>query len=214
MLESPLSRYAGPIAVVAGGLFAVSHVGQFCTLRPQRPGRDDDRSGSSWCSAPRTSSTFPLLLIALVALYARQAGRGGAIRSGRLLHRAHRHGGSGRRHVVRRVRRAVAVQVAPAAGQRRPERKRADERLVGQRGALLARLDLVRPGFFPVPSLPAGLVHRRRDRRSARVQGRDRAMGSSPSELAVAAVGVWLIRHRPDRPRRAGPVGCRAGRCR
>jgi hypothetical protein len=27
--ESPLSRYAGPIAVIAGGLFAVAHVGMF-----------------------------------------------------------------------------------------------------------------------------------------------------------------------------------------
>jgi hypothetical protein len=29
MSESPLSRYAGPIAVIAGGLLAVAHVGMF-----------------------------------------------------------------------------------------------------------------------------------------------------------------------------------------
>jgi hypothetical protein len=32
MSESPLSRYAGPIAVIAGGLFAVVHVGQFLVM--------------------------------------------------------------------------------------------------------------------------------------------------------------------------------------
>ena len=31
MSESPLSKHAGPIALVAGGLFAVTHVGQFLT---------------------------------------------------------------------------------------------------------------------------------------------------------------------------------------
>jgi hypothetical protein len=32
MSESPLSKYAGPIAVIAGGLFAVVHVGQFLVM--------------------------------------------------------------------------------------------------------------------------------------------------------------------------------------
>jgi hypothetical protein len=32
MSESPLSRYAGPIAVVAGGLFAAAHVVQFLVM--------------------------------------------------------------------------------------------------------------------------------------------------------------------------------------
>jgi hypothetical protein len=30
--ESPLSTHAGPIAVIAGGLFAVAHVGQFVVM--------------------------------------------------------------------------------------------------------------------------------------------------------------------------------------
>jgi hypothetical protein len=32
MSESPLSRYAGPIAIFAGGLFAAAHVGQFLVM--------------------------------------------------------------------------------------------------------------------------------------------------------------------------------------
>lgn len=32
MSESPLSTHAGPIAVIAGGLFAVAHVGQFVVM--------------------------------------------------------------------------------------------------------------------------------------------------------------------------------------
>ena len=30
--ESPLSTHAGPIAVIAGGLFAVAHLGQFLVM--------------------------------------------------------------------------------------------------------------------------------------------------------------------------------------
>ena len=32
MSESPLSIHAGPIAVIAGGLFAVAHLGQFVVM--------------------------------------------------------------------------------------------------------------------------------------------------------------------------------------
>jgi hypothetical protein len=76
MLDSPINRYAGPIAVIAGGLFAVIHVGQFFVA---------DRSD---LAAMVTDPVFmvvsaayfvalPLLLIALVALYGRQAARTG-----------------------------------------------------------------------------------------------------------------------------------------
>ena len=34
MSESPLSTHAGPIAVIAGGLFAITHVGQFLVMDP------------------------------------------------------------------------------------------------------------------------------------------------------------------------------------
>jgi hypothetical protein len=37
MLESPLSKHAGPIALVAGGLFALMHVGQFLTMDDSDP---------------------------------------------------------------------------------------------------------------------------------------------------------------------------------
>ena len=76
MLESPLNRYAGPIAVIAGGLFAVIHVGQFFIA---------DRSDlAAMVTDPvfmvvsvAYFVAFPLLLIALVALYWRQAGEAG-----------------------------------------------------------------------------------------------------------------------------------------
>jgi hypothetical protein len=53
--KSPLSTHAGPIAVIAGGLFAVAHVGQFLVM---------DRSNlvtmmlnpAFGCSAPRSPS--------------------------------------------------------------------------------------------------------------------------------------------------------------
>jgi hypothetical protein len=76
MSESPLSMYAGPIAVIAGGLFAVAHVGMFFVA---------DRSDLvAMMTEPvflvfnaAYAITFPLLLIALVALYWRQAGEAG-----------------------------------------------------------------------------------------------------------------------------------------
>ena len=74
MSESPLSAHAGPIAVIAGGLFAVAHVGQFLVM---------DRSNlvtmmldpAFRLLSAAYAITFPLLLIALVALYWREAQR-------------------------------------------------------------------------------------------------------------------------------------------
>lgn len=76
MLESPLNRHAGKIAVIAGGLFAVIHVVQFFVA---------DRSDlAAMVTDPvfmvisaAYFVAFPLLLIALVALYWRQAGQAG-----------------------------------------------------------------------------------------------------------------------------------------
>jgi hypothetical protein len=76
MFESPLNRQAGLIAVTAGGLFAVIHVAQFLVA---------DRSDlAAMVTNPvfmvvsaAYFVAFPLLLIALVALYWRQAGRAG-----------------------------------------------------------------------------------------------------------------------------------------
>ena len=76
MFESPLNRYAGPIALIAGGLFAVIHIGQFFVA---------DRSDlAAMVTDPvfmvvsaAYFIAFPLLLIALVALYWRQAGEAG-----------------------------------------------------------------------------------------------------------------------------------------
>ena len=76
MLESPLSKHAGPIALVAGVLFALMHVGQFLTM--------DDSDLVAMVANPAFQFfgvayfiTFPLLLIALVGLYLRQANRAG-----------------------------------------------------------------------------------------------------------------------------------------
>jgi hypothetical protein len=76
MSESPLSRYAGPIAVIAGGLFAVVHVGQFLVMdRSDLVAMMTDPVFLVFNAA--YAITFPLLLIALVALYWRQAGEAG-----------------------------------------------------------------------------------------------------------------------------------------
>jgi hypothetical protein len=66
--ESPLSTHAGPIAVIAGGLFAVAHLGQFVVM---------DRSNlvtmmlnpAFRLFSAAVAITFPLMVIALVALY-------------------------------------------------------------------------------------------------------------------------------------------------
>ena len=76
MSESPLSTHAGPIAVIAGGLFAVAHLGQFLVM---------DRSNlvtmmlnpAFRLFSAAYAITFPLLLIALVALYWREAQEAG-----------------------------------------------------------------------------------------------------------------------------------------
>jgi hypothetical protein len=76
MSESPLSKYAGPIAVIAGGLFAVVHVGQFLVMdRSDLVAMMKDPVFLVFNAA--YTITFPLLLIALVALYWRQAGETG-----------------------------------------------------------------------------------------------------------------------------------------
>ena len=97
--ESPLSAHAGPIAVIAGGLFAVAHVGQFVVMdRSNLVTMTLDPAFRLFSAA--YAITFPLMLIALVALYWREAQEAGRVRSGRLLYRGHRHRRLGWRHVV------------------------------------------------------------------------------------------------------------------
>ena len=81
MSESPLSRYAGPIAVIAGGLFAMAAAGLFLVMdRSDLLAMMTDPVFIVFNAA--YAITFPLLLIALVALYWRQAGE--VPRSGRV----------------------------------------------------------------------------------------------------------------------------------
>jgi len=76
MSESPLSRYAGPIATIAGGLFAVAAVGLFLVMdRSDLVAMMTDPVFLVFNAA--YAITFPLLLIALVALYWRQAAEAG-----------------------------------------------------------------------------------------------------------------------------------------
>jgi hypothetical protein len=77
MSDSPLGTHAGPIAVSAGGLLVVAHVGMFLT---------GDRSDlvammKDPLFLPFNAAyfiAFPLLLIALVAIYRRQEREAGA----------------------------------------------------------------------------------------------------------------------------------------
>jgi hypothetical protein len=78
---TPLARHAGPVAVTAGALFATTHLGLYSVM---------DRTDIVAMSADPAirvgniayASMFPFLLIALVALYERQAGAG--VRAGTL----------------------------------------------------------------------------------------------------------------------------------
>jgi hypothetical protein len=97
--ESPLSTHAGPIAVIAGSLFAVTHVGQFVVT---------DRSNlvtmmldpAFRLLSAAYAITFPLMGDCLGGAVLAGGSGGGSVRSGRLLHRGHRHGRLGWRHVV------------------------------------------------------------------------------------------------------------------
>ena len=76
MSESPLSTHAGPIAVIAGALFAVVHVGQFAVMDRSNLLMMATNPAFQLLSAAY-AITFPLLLIALTALYWRQARESG-----------------------------------------------------------------------------------------------------------------------------------------
>ena len=67
MSESPLNTHAGPIAVIAGGLFAVAHVGQCVVMDSSNLVTMLLNPAFRLFSA--AYATFPLILIALVALY-------------------------------------------------------------------------------------------------------------------------------------------------
>jgi hypothetical protein len=81
MSESPLSTFAGPIAVVAGGLLAVTHVGMVLVEDPKGM-VESMRDPLFQAFNAGYAVAFPLLMLALVGLYwrqAREAGRFGAI---------------------------------------------------------------------------------------------------------------------------------------
>jgi hypothetical protein len=76
MSESPLSTHAGPIAVLSGALFAVASAGLYLvTDRSDLVAMMTDPVFLVFSAA--YAVTFPLLLIALVAVYWRQAGQAG-----------------------------------------------------------------------------------------------------------------------------------------
>jgi hypothetical protein len=76
MIGSPLSKHAGPIAAVTGGLFALAHLGQFLVAdRSDLVAMMTDPVFVVFSAAYFIA--FPLLLVALVALYWRQAGQAG-----------------------------------------------------------------------------------------------------------------------------------------
>jgi hypothetical protein len=72
VLESPLIRQAGPIAFVAGGLFAVIHVGQFLAAdRSDLVAVTIDPVFVVFSAA--YFRAFPLMLFALVTVYTPQS---------------------------------------------------------------------------------------------------------------------------------------------
>ncbi len=215
MLESPLNRQAGPIAVIAGGLFAVIHAVQFFVA---------DRSDlAAMVTDPLFMVVsaayfiaFPLLLIALVALYGRQAeraGRFGAIAFCTALIGTVALAGDMWFDAF-----AVPwlVQVAPAVVS------------ADRAGSLLMTGWLVSVVLFSLGWTMFGLASFR-----ARIIPRTLSIAVAIGGLigfkgatapwgvalglAVAAVGVWLIRHRQtdqgvQAPRVAGPVAAAANR--
>ena len=81
MSESPLRASAGPIAVVAGGLLVVTQAGMILAADPAGVGASLSSPLFQVFNAGYAAA-FPLLMLALVGLYwrqAREAGRFGAI---------------------------------------------------------------------------------------------------------------------------------------
>jgi hypothetical protein len=76
MSESPLTIHAGPIAAAAGGLFTVVSVGSYLVTDHSDLVAMMTNPAFLIFSAAYAVS-FPLLLIALIALYGRQAGQAG-----------------------------------------------------------------------------------------------------------------------------------------
>ena len=78
MSDSPLSKHTGAIAVAAGALFALSAVGLFVVFNPSDLAAMVRDPVFQFFSAAYAIA-FPLLLIALVALYSRQAHQAGPL---------------------------------------------------------------------------------------------------------------------------------------
>ena len=179
MSESPLSTHAGPIAVIAGGLFAVAHVGQFVVM---------DRSNlvtmmlnpAFRLFSAAYAITFPLMLIALVALYWREAQEAGVF---------------GAVAFCIAVTGTVALAgdmwfegfASPwiAAGhsgdvQRGSDRKLPGQGVAGHRRAVRAGVGPVRHSVVASPGLPRRVIDCSRGRRLNRVHGRHASLGCSP----------------------------------
>jgi hypothetical protein len=76
MSQAPLSAHAGPVAVIAGGVFALAHAAMFIVGdRSDLVAMMTDPLFRVFNAAYAVA--FPLLLIALVALYWRQASQAG-----------------------------------------------------------------------------------------------------------------------------------------
>ena len=175
MSESPLSRYAGPIAVIAGGLFAMAAVGLFLVMdRSDLVAMMTDPVFIVFNAA--YAITFPLLLIALVALYWRQAGEAGLFGAVAFCTAATGTMALAGDMWFEGFAVPSLAQVTPGT---RPARQQqpADGGLAIQCGPVLPGLDLVRPSVAACQGFSASVVTRRRGRRPDRFPGRDASMG-------------------------------------
>jgi hypothetical protein len=177
--ESPLSTHAGPIAVIAGGLFAVAHVGQFLVMdRSNLVTMMLDPAFRLFSAA--YAITFPLILIALMALYWREAQEAGVF---------------GAVAFCIAVTGTIALAgdmwfegfAMPWIAGVTPETLSADRTGSSLVKAWLVTVTLFALGLGPIrhslvagPRLPRRVIDYSRDRRPNRVYGRHASLGCSP----------------------------------
>ena len=153
--------------------------------------------------------SFPLLLLALIAVYGRQAGQAGSSESSRSAppwsaRRARR------RHVVRSIRDAVADPGRAAGHRCSLQWQSAEGGLVGQRGLVLSGWMLFGAASWRAWVLPRGLSI------GVAAGGLIGFQAAMPPwgvalGLGLAAVGIWLTRHdriavRVEAPRDGAPA--------
>jgi hypothetical protein len=177
--ESPLSTHAGPIAVIAGGLFAVAHVGQFVVMDRSDLVRMMLDPAFRLLSAAY-AITFPLMVIALVALYWREAQEAGVFGAVAFCIAVTGTVALAGDMWFEGFRLSVDRPGDTGSVQRGSDRKLPGQGVAGHRRVVRAGVGPVRHRLVASPGLSRRVIDCTRGRRLNRVHGRHASLGCSP----------------------------------